>query len=203
VEGETMSKSRGNYYTFRDLLQLGHKAAGIRYLLLSVPYGNQLNFTFDALRGAEGTVERFRDFRARVRESRHDDGINPVLREITQKALREFEEGLDDNLNTAVALAAVHNFMREINTAMSSRCQVRTGNQQEILAALERFDTVLNVLGDDAQELLDGEIQALIDQRQEARRQRNFARADEIRNQLAARGITLEDTKDGVRWKRK
>ena len=203
VEGETMSKSKGNYYTFRDLLAKGHQAAGIRYLLLSVPYGNQLNFTFDALRGAEATVERFRDFRARVRESRHDEGVNPALREATEKALREFEEGLDDNLNTAVALAAVHNFMREVNTAFGARCQLRAGNQAEILAALDRFDTVLNLFGDDEKELLDDEIQSLIDQRQEARRQRNFARADEIRQELAAQGIILEDTKDGVRWKRK
>jgi cysteinyl-tRNA synthetase len=203
VEGETMSKSRGNYYTFRDLAALGHKPAGIRYLLLSVPYSNQLNFTFDALRGAEATVERFRDFRARVSESRHDAGLNPALHEATERALREFEEGLDDNLNTAVALAAVHNFVREVNTAMSDRCQVRAANREEILAALDRFDSVLNVFGDGAKELLDDEIQSLIEERQEARRQRNFARADDIRHELAARGIVLEDTKDGVRWKRK
>ena len=203
VEGETMSKSRGNYYTFRNLVAFGHKPAGVRYLLLSVPYSNQLNFTFEALRGAEATVERFRDFRARVRESRHDEGVNPALHDATQRALREFEEGLDDNLNTAVALAAVHNFMREVNTAMSSRCQVRAANRDEILAAIDRFDSVLNVFGSDEKELLDDEIQTLIDQRQEARRQRDFARADEIRQQLAAQGITLEDTKDGVRWKRK
>ena len=203
VEGETMSKSRGNYYTFRNLVAFGHKPAGVRYLLLSVPYSNQLNFTFEALRGAEATVERFRDFRARVRESRHDEGVNPALHDATQRALREFEEGLDDNLNTAVALAAVHNFMREVNTAMSSRCQVRAANRDEILAAIDRFDSVLNVFGSGEKELLDDEIQTLIDQRQEARRQRDFARADEIRQQLAAQGITLEDTKDGVRWKRK
>jgi cysteinyl-tRNA synthetase len=203
VEGETMSKSRGNYYTFRDLLAKGHNPAGIRYLLLSVPYSNQLNFTFDALRGAEATVERFRDFRARVRDSRHDEGVNPELRAITEKALREFEEGLDDNLNTAIALAAVHNFMREVNTAMSSRCQVRSANRDEILAAIDRFDSVLNVFGCGEKELLDDDIQTLIEQRQEARRQRDFARADEIRQQLAAQGIILEDTKDGVRWKRK
>jgi cysteinyl-tRNA synthetase len=110
---------------------------------------------------------------------------------------------LDDNLNTAVALAAVHNFVREVNTAMSDRCQVRAANREEILAAIDRFDSVLNVFGDGAKELLDDEIQSLIEERQEARRQRNFARADDIRHELAARGIVLEDTKDGVRWKRK
>lgn len=204
VEGETMSKSRGNYYTFRMLLNEGYSPVAIRYLLLSVPYSNQLNFTFDALRGAAASVERLRDFRARVRDARHDAGRNPALHDATQQALRDFEAGLDDNLNTAIALAAVHNFMREVNTALGSRCEVRLDNQREILAALDKFDTVLNVLGGDAlPELLDADIQALIDERQAARHQRNFARADEIRQQLAAQGITLEDTKDGVRWKRK
>jgi cysteinyl-tRNA synthetase len=204
VEGETMSKSKGNYYTVRDLFAQGYSPAAIRYLLLSVPYRNQLNFTFETLRGAENTVERLRDFRARIFESKHDEGVNEELSEVTRKALREFEEAMDDDLNTAVALAAVHNFMREVNIALGGgHCRVRQTNQQEILNALERFDSVLNIFGQAKQEMLDEEIQALIDERQEARRTRNFARADEIRNLLSEKGIVLEDTKDGVRWKRK
>jgi cysteinyl-tRNA synthetase len=204
VEGETMSKTKGNYYTFRDLVQKGYSPSAIRYLLLSVPYRNQLNFTFETLQGAENTIERLRDFKARLVESKHNAGVNSELSEITQKALCEFEEAMDDDLNTAVALAALHNFMREVNIALGGgHCRVRERNQQEILAALDRFDSVFNILGQAKEEMLDEEIQALIDERQEARRQRNFARADEIRNTLAERGITLEDTKDGVRWKRK
>jgi cysteinyl-tRNA synthetase len=109
---------------------------------------------------------------------------------------------MDDDLNTSIALAAVHNLSRDVNTALA-RKQVKETNKQELLELLAQFDTVLNVFGDQKTEMLDTEVQALIDERQEARRRRDFARADEIRISLADRGIILEDTKDGVRWKRK
>ena len=202
VEGETMSKSKGNYYTFRDLAAKGFSPVGIRYFLLSVPYRKQLNFTFDALRGAEKTVESLRDFYARLREAKAEPGLNEDLRGATHKALEEFEAGMDDDLNTSVALAAVHNLTREVNTALARR-RVRLENQRELVELIQRFDSVLNVFGETAASSLDNEVQGLIDERQEARRRRDFARADEIRGQLAERGIVLEDTKDGVRWKQK
>ena len=202
VEGETMSKTKGNYYTLRDLTAQGYSPAGIRYFLLSVPYNKQLNLTFDALRGAEKTVAGLRDFYARLREARTEPGVNEKVREIGERALREFEAGMDDDLNTSVALAAVHNFTRDINSALA-RKHVREENQRELLALVKRFDSVLNIFGEGEHELLDTEIQALIDERLEARRHRDFARADEIRDELLQRGIILEDTKDGVRWKRK
>jgi cysteinyl-tRNA synthetase len=202
VEGETMSKSKGNYYTFRDLAAKGLSAAAIRYFLLSVPFRKQLNFTFEAVRGAEKTVESLRDFRARLQEAKTEVGRDDNLHAATEKALADFEEGMDDDLNTSVALAAVHELSREVNTVLARR-QLREENQREILAAIERFDTVLNIFGEHRREMLDSEIQALIDERQDARHRRDFARADEIRDQLAERGIILEDTKDGVRWKQK
>jgi cysteinyl-tRNA synthetase len=202
VEGETMSKSKGNYYTFRDLAAKGFSPVGIRYFLLSVPYRKQLNFTFDALRGAEKTVESLRDFYARLREAKAEPGLNEDLQGATRKALEEFEAGMDDDLNTSVALAAVHNLTREVNTALARR-RVRLENQRELVELIQRFDSVLNVFGETAANSLDNEVQALIDERQEARRRRDFARADEIRVHLAERGIVLEDTKDGVRWKQK
>jgi cysteinyl-tRNA synthetase len=197
-----MSKSKGNYYTFRDLAAKGFSPVGIRYFLLSVPYRKQLNFTFDALRGAEKTVESLRDFYARLREAKAEPGLNEDLHGATRKALEEFEAGMDDDLNTSVALAAVHNLTREVNTALARR-RVRLENQRELVELIQRFDSVLNVFGETAANSLDNEVQALIDERQEARRRRDFARADEIRVQLAERGIVLEDTKDGVRWKQK
>ena len=202
VEGESMSKSRGNYYTFRDLREKGFDPAAIRYLLLSVPYRKQLNFTFEGLRGAEKTVESLRDFRARVKEARAEPGSNPELRAAAARALEEFEAGMDDDLNTSVALAAIHSLKTEANRAVDSH-ELRADDQREILALLDRFNSVLNVFPADEAVLLDAEIQRLIDERQEARHRRDFARADEIRDQLASRGITLEDTRDGVRWKRK
>ncbi|HKR22233.1 MAG TPA: DALR domain-containing protein, partial [Pyrinomonadaceae bacterium] len=115
--------------------------------------------------------------------------------------LREFEEGMDDDLNTSVALAVVHNLSREVNTALA-RKHVKADNQRELLEVIDRIDSVLNIFGEQKRESLDSEIQALVDERQEARRRRDFGRADEIRRELADRGIVLEDTKDGVRWKR-
>jgi cysteinyl-tRNA synthetase len=202
VEGETMSKSKGNYYTFRDVTAKGFTAAAIRYFLLSVPYNKQLNFTFDALAGAEKTVESLRDFRARLNEAKTEPGLNDELHAAAERALKEFEEGMDDDLNTSIALAAIHNLSREVNTALA-RKKVKEENKRELLELLARFDTVLNVLGDQQTEILDTEVQSLIEDRQEARRRRDFGRADEIRVELANRGIILEDTKDGVRWKRK
>ena len=202
VEGETMSKSKGNYYTFRDVAAKGFSAAAVRYFLLSVPFRKQLNFTFDALQGAEKTVESLRDFRARLEEAKADSGRDDKLHSITEKAMQDFEAGMDDDLNTSVALAAIHELSREVNTALA-KGQVREDNKSEIISALERIDSVLNILGKPQREMLDTEIQALIDQRQEARHRRDFARADEIRDELAARSIILEDTKDGVRWKKK
>jgi cysteinyl-tRNA synthetase len=202
VDGETMSKSKGNYYTFRDVTEKGFSAAAVRYFLLSVPYNKQLNFTFDALAGAERTVASLRDFRARLSEAKTEPGKNEKLSETAARALQEFEEAMDDDLNTSIALAVVHNLSREVNTALA-RKHVREDDQRELLAAIDRLDTVLNIFGEQQREMLDSEIQSLIDERQEARHRRDFARGDQIRDDLANRGIILEDTKDGVRWKRK
>ena len=202
VEGETMSKSKGNYYTFRDIAAKGFSAAAVRYFLLSVPFRKQLNFTFDALQGAEKTVESLRDFRARLDEARTEAGSNDGVHHATEQALKDFEAGLDDDLNTSVALAAIHDLTRVVNPELA-KGKLLDENRRELISAIERFDSVLNIFGNPQRELLDDEIQALIDERQEARHRRDFARADEIRDDLAERGITLEDTKDGVRWKTK
>jgi cysteinyl-tRNA synthetase len=202
VEGETMSKSKGNYYTFRDVAAKGFSAAAVRYFLLSVPFRKQLNFTFDALQGAEKTVESLRDFRARLEEAKTDLGRNDAVHHATEQALKDFEAGMDDDLNTSVALAAIHELTRLVNPVLT-RGQLLEDNKREVMAAIEKFDSVLNIFGKPQRELLDEEIQALIDERQEARHRRDFARADQIRDELAERGIVLEDTKDGVRWKKK
>lgn len=202
VEGETMSKSLGNYYTFRDLLAKNYTATAIRYLLLSVPYHKQLNFTFETLDGAEHTIARLRDFKKRLREAHLTDGINTDLESKTRGHLSDFEAAMDDNLNTSAALAALHNLVRDVNTAMAHET-ILTEDRSLILHTLDKFDQVLGIFGEVKEEFLDAEIEALIEERQEVRRQRNFARSDEIRDALVEKGIVLEDTKDGVRWKRK
>jgi cysteinyl-tRNA synthetase len=202
VEGETMSKSKGNYYTFRDIAAKGFSAAAVRYFLLSVPFRKQLNFTFDALQGAEKTVESLRDFRARMEEAKTEPGSNEAVHNATKQALTDFEAGMDDDLNTSVALAAIHELTRVVNPVLANG-QLREDNKRELITAIEKFDGVLNIFGKLERELLDEEVQTLIDQRQEARHRRDFARADQIRDELLHRGLVLEDTKDGVRWKRK
>ncbi|HEV7475370.1 MAG TPA: cysteine--tRNA ligase [Pyrinomonadaceae bacterium] len=202
VDGETMSKSKGNYYTFRDVAARGYSAGAVRYFLLSVPYNKQINFTFEALAGAEKTLAGLRDFKARLGEAKTTSGLNETLHEATLQAAKEFEDGMDDDLNTSVALAVIHNLTRVVNTALA-RKKLQDDNKRDLLELLQRFDTVLNIFGDEQREMLDSEVQSLIDERQEARRRRDFARGDEIRDELAGRGIILEDTKDGVRWKRK
>jgi cysteinyl-tRNA synthetase len=191
----------GNYYTFRDLVEKGYSGTAIRYLLLSVPYHKQLNFTFETLDGAEHTLERLRDFKKRLQDAQLTDGINTDLQGKARAFLNDFEEAMDDNLNTSVALAALHNMVREVNTALAHET-VLTEDRSVILHILDKFDAVLGVLGETKEEILDAEIEQLIEERQEARRSRNFARSDEIRDALAEQGIVLEDTKDGVRWKR-
>jgi cysteinyl-tRNA synthetase len=202
VEGESMSKTRGNYYTFRDLREKGFDPFAIRYLLLSVPYNKQLNFTFDGLRGAEKTVESLRTFRARLREARAEAGSNPEVKAAASRALEQFEAGMDEDLNTSVALAAIHELKTEVNKALDG-CTLRADDRADVLALVERFNSVLNIFPEEQAVLLDEDIQRLIDERQQARHRRDFARADEIRDQLASLGITLEDTRDGVRWKRR
>jgi len=121
---------------------------------------------------------------------------------LIEKSLTEFEEALDDDLNTSVALAEIHNLVREINTVLA-KDELKSDDQTAVLEAIEKFDSVLGIFGKGRTEILDEEIERLIEERQEARRNRNFARSDEIRDLLAEKGIILEDTKEGVRWKRK
>ncbi|HYE72406.1 MAG TPA: cysteine--tRNA ligase, partial [Blastocatellia bacterium] len=202
VEGEKMSKSKGNFFTFRDLVEKGFSPRAIRYLLLSAPHHKQLNFTLEGLRGAESTVTRLNDFRLRLSEAKCNPGSNPALPVLSKRALQRFEAALDDDLNTAEALAALHDFVREVNIALADGT-IKADDKAEMLKVVARFDSVFNIFGEAKQEMLDAEIQALVDERQAARAAKNFARSDEIRNLLAEKGIVLEDTKDGVRWKRK
>jgi cysteinyl-tRNA synthetase len=174
----------------------------MRYLLLSVPYRRQLNFTFEGLQGAESTVERLRNFRRSVRDVRTIDGLEPETRKLVDTALADFETAMDDDFNTAAALAVIHDLVREVNTIIANG-DLLTDERSAVLDALLKFDSVLGIFGREESEILDTDIEALIAARQEVRHNRDFKRSDEIRDELAEKGIILEDTKDGVRWKRK
>ncbi|HLA96798.1 MAG TPA: cysteine--tRNA ligase, partial [Pyrinomonadaceae bacterium] len=179
IDDVTMSKSKGNFFTFRDLRAQGFSALAIRYLLLSVPTRKQLNFTFEGLQGAESTVERLRNFRQLVNEAKAADGSDPKVAENVATALTDFEEAMDDDFNTAAALAAIHDLVREINTVMSAD-RLLDDDRDAVLDAIAKFDSVLGIFGSNETEMLDAEIEALIEERQCSRRDRNFTRSDEI-----------------------
>lgn len=229
VEGRKMSKSEGNFYTLRDLLLKGYKASAIRFLLISVPYGQQLNFTFEGLAAETGAVERLRTFRQRISSIPAAPTLNQQLAAETERALGSFTEALSNDLNTAEARAAIFELVRAGNAAADAGT-VGTENVRQMLSVLERFDEVFAVLNDrDADitraalewaeregrldqaspeilaqmSLSDAQIESLIAERTQAKKTRNFARADAIRKELNEKGILLEDSKDGVRWKRK
>jgi cysteinyl-tRNA synthetase len=216
VEGEKMSKSLGNFYTLRDLFGKGYKPSALRFALASVPYRRQLNFTFDGLQQATSSVERLRNFAARLKNEKFAAGADKKMAERTAKAASDFDAGLSDDLNTAVALAAMFDFVREANIAMD-KGEFRQGEVKAAQDFLAKFDKVFAVLEDnDAAKLKalgyetssagteDAEIEKLVVEREAARKKRDFATADRIRKELSERGIILEDTKDGsVRWKRK
>jgi cysteinyl-tRNA synthetase len=216
VDHEKMSKSMGNFATLRELFSHGNKPSSIRFLLASVPYRSQLNFTPESLQGAASSVERLRNFVARLRMEKFPEGPSPAIAERAAKAREEFDRGLADDLNTAQALAAIFELVREANIAMD-RGEFRQGDAAPVLDVMETFDAIFAVLRDDdaeklrslgigqsAVELSDSEIEALVAERQAARKRRDFAASDRIRDQLAERGVILEDSRDGgVRWKRK
>jgi cysteinyl-tRNA synthetase len=145
VNGEKMSKSLGNFFTLRDLIAKGYKPSAIRYLLASVPYRKQLNFTFDGLHQAQQSLDRLRNFRFRLKEEKFPPGENQELQAHAQAALKRFEEALDENLNTAEALGAVFDLVREGNTAMDEG-KFRDGDRAAFLKVLENFDRVFAVV---------------------------------------------------------
>ena len=216
VEGEKMSKSLGNFFTLRDLFAKGYKPSALRFALASVPYRRQLNFTFDGLQQATSSVERLRNFSARLKNEKFPAGNRTGMAERITKAADDFDAGLSDDLNTAQALAAVFDFVREANTAMD-KGEFRQGDVAAAVEFLGGFDKVFAVLEDDDAKKLkavgfgggdmglsDAEIEKLVAERQAARVRRDFAASDRVRKELSDRGIILEDTKDGkVRWKRK
>jgi cysteinyl-tRNA synthetase len=232
VEGEKMSKSLGNFFTPRDLVLKGYRPSSIRYLLASVPYRNQLNFTFDGLRQAATSVERLRNFRLRLSSGQFPAGANAAMAKLAQEAIDGMKAALDDDLNTAQAQAAIFEMVRAANAAIDAG-EMRKEDTPGLLHAIEKFDEIFAVLADDdvpkvkavldwaradgrekdiTPEALalagsgqpsDAEVQKKIDAMAEARRARDFKRSDALRAELTEAGILVEITKDGIRWRRK
>jgi len=216
VEGEKMSKSLGNFFTLRDLFKKGYKPSALRFALASVPYRRQLNFTFDGLQQATSSVERLRNFALRLKNEKFPEGNQAAANERLRRATDDFDAGLSDDLNTAQALAAIFDYVRETNISMD-KGEFGQGNLQAAQEFLATFDKVFAVLEDNdgaklaalgfEQEqsgLSDADIEKKVAERQAARQRKDFAASDRIRKELADHGILIEDTKDAsVRWKRK
>jgi cysteinyl-tRNA synthetase len=209
VNGEKMSKSKNNDFTIGQLVELGHAPSSIRYLLISAQYRKELNFSFDGLDTAHTAIQRLLDFERRLSETPTTaDAPHSALHEIAERALREFESALDDDLNTPNALAALFNFVRESNAELDRDVPTARAAGQAAQQALLRMDDVLGVLELARAErgAVDTELAAWVEQkileRQEARARRDFAAADRIRDEIAAAGITVEDTPHGPRWKK-
>jgi cysteinyl-tRNA synthetase len=232
VEGEKMSKSLGNFYTLRDLVLKGHKPSSIRYLLASVPYRNQLNFTFDGLKQAAVSVERLRNFRQRLSAGNFPAGSNSEIHSLAAQTVDRMRVALEDDLNAAQAQGAIFEMVRTANTALDSG-QIKKDDATQLLAALEKFDEVFAVLTDDdvprmkkvldwaptesregdispellelvqSGQLSDADIENKITEMEAARKARNFKSSDASRAELTAAGIIIENTKGGVRWRRK
>jgi cysteinyl-tRNA synthetase len=232
VEGEKMSKSLGNFFTLRDLVLKGHKPSSIRFLLSSVPYRHQLNFTVDGLKQAAVSVERLRNFQQRLMGGQFPADSGQAGTDLALEASQRMRAGMDDDLNTALAQAAIFDMVRKANVAIDAG-QLAKNDAVALLAVLERFDELFAVLKDDdapkikcivewaqaegreneidkdlldavsSQQLSDADVQKKIADIEAARRSRDFKASDAIRAELTAAGIVVEITKDGVRWKRK
>src|ERR1022692_3637533 len=232
VEGEKMSKSLGNFFTLRDLVLKGHKPSSIRFLLASVPYRHQLNFTFDGLKQAAVSVERLRNFQLRLIAGPFPAGTTQSMADLARETAERMRAGMNDDLNTAQAQAAIFDMVRKANAAIDAG-QFKKDDVPPLLAALQSFDELFAVLKDDdapkmkaiadwaqtegrekeispqlreavqSAQLSDIDIEKKIDAMKAARNTRDFKTSDTLRAELADAGILVEITKDGIRWRRK
>jgi len=206
VDNQKMSKSLANFYTVQDVLDKGFRLSALRYFLLSAYYRKQLNFTWTGLEQAEESLRRITDFLGRV-EALTLAGEHAEVAERVQKAVAAFDDALSNDLNTAQGLGEIFDLIRALNIAMDAK-QVGKGDAERIRTAFAHFDQVLGVLAlrreEDARPPIpEAEILAAIEARHAARRARNFAEGDRIRQELLDKGIILEDSAQGTRWKRK
>ena len=205
-KGEKMSKSVGNVFTVRDVLEKGHRASALRYVLLSVHYRKQLKFTWDRLAQADEALTRVMDCLARL-DTVTRPGAQPEVAKKVETARRGFAEMLAADLNTPGALGVMFELVRAVNAAIDAG-EIGTTDVAEVRNAFEYFDRVLGVISvrrtdDSAPPVPVDEIERLLGERKAARSRRDFAEADRIRDELVERGIALEDSAGGTRWKRK
>ena len=199
VDNKKMSKSLGNFYTLRDVLAKGHDAAAIRYLYLGTHYRQKFNFTFAGLDAAKQALQRIQDCHATL-ATVQAPAHNPKVHKRIDALNKQFTKALDDDLDTPTALATLFDFIKDVNIMIANNA-LSNDDGKALRAALEGIDKILGVLKT-KEEKLPKELQKLIDDREEARKTKNWKKADELRAKLKDKGIILEDSAQGVRWKR-
>ena len=200
VEGKKMAKSFGNFYTLRDLLNQGWNPTVIRYLLIGTHYRQQLNFTFEGLEASKNALQRLYDFMDELKDVQRVSGKNPDVEKIVEQARIKFEESLDDDLNISGALAGLFDLVRDINKLLRENL-VSKADALTVLEFLCKIDAVLGVLKK-PEARLEEKAEELIRKRDQARSDKNWQLADQIRRQLSEMGIILEDTTSGTKWKK-
>jgi cysteinyl-tRNA synthetase len=200
VEGRKMSKSLGNFYTLRDLLEKGYNPMAIRYLLIATYYRQQLNFTFEGLDGARNALQRLYDFIDRLKDVKSQKS-HPEVAEILEEAQKGFEEAMDDDLNVSAALGKIFDLVKEINKFIDEG-DFSSQDAEKTLVLIERFDSVLGILKRE-EITLDEKVVELIQKRNQARKDKKWEEADKIRKEIEALGIILEDTPEGTKWKKR
>ncbi len=197
VDNQKMSKSLGNFYALRDILARGYKAKAVRYSLFSTHYRQAQNFTLEGLAAAEAAVQRLQDFMANLQTA---EGSDTPVDGLIRRAVQQFEAGMDDDLNISLGLAAIFEFVRHVNRLLADG-RLSTANAQAVMATMRQFDRVLGLL-DEQEPAVDAEVERLAQEREEARKHRDFATADRLRAQITALGYVIEDTPRGPRLKR-
>jgi len=200
VDNKKMSKSLGNFYTLRDLLEKGYSPRSIRYVLLATHYRQKLNFTFESLKAAENSIKRLDEFMVKLKDVKGEKN-NKEIYVLIEKAKSDFEDAMDDDLNVSIALSVMFDFVKKINTFIMNE-NISKKDAEKAIALMHDFDSVFGILKEGEKEEISKEIEQLIEKRQEARKNKNWAEADRIRDELKEKGIILKDAKDGVRWER-
>ncbi|MBI2143414.1 cysteine--tRNA ligase [Candidatus Woesearchaeota archaeon] len=202
VNGQKMSKSLGNFYTLRDVLAKGFSPVAVRYLLLSTHYRQQLNFTFEGVDAAKASIDRLNELIRKLQEIKGSNGKKSVLiKKEIGTAAANFEKAMDDDLNISEALAAAFELVKSINHHIDSN-SIDKKSATAALDFLEKVDSVLGVMSFEKEEKLPKELVKLIDEREKLRKEKKFAEADKIRAKLREKGIHIDDTPEGVRWKK-
>jgi len=203
VDNEKMAKSKGNFFTLRDLLDKGYNPLAIRFLLLSTHYRHSLNFTQNGIKQAEETLRKLSDFCLNLNKTNlhFRGGAKISFKNRIKSAKKEFEQAMDDDLNISAALASLFNLIKDTNKAITNK-EIASDDLNNIQELIIKINQVLGILKFDALEKISEEEKKLIKQREDARRKKNFELADKIRAKLKRKGIILEDEKNGGSWKK-